>query len=142
MRVVTTLQPIILYNGGAALNYDTAPGAGTTGTVTLSETAANFKELIVQFVGHDAGAVDAQNPVFEARVAVAEWVAIQMVYWQHDMGAGKDCIQFASATCHLVGKTFAQTRTPYGNIYSNGSIYCDAGHTGGFLVIRRVMGIR
>lgn len=44
-RFMTAIQPVVLYNGGAALTYDTAPGAGTTGTVTLSETAANFKEL-------------------------------------------------------------------------------------------------
>ena len=47
MRVATTLQPIVLYNGGAALNYNTAPGAGTTDIVTLSETAANFSKLTI-----------------------------------------------------------------------------------------------
>lgn len=46
-RFLTAIQPVVLYNGGAALDYDTAPGAGTTGTVTLSETAANFRELTV-----------------------------------------------------------------------------------------------
>ena len=46
-RLATAIQPVVLYNGGAALTYDTAPGAGTTGTVTLSETAANFKEMTI-----------------------------------------------------------------------------------------------
>ena len=41
------LGDTVLYNGGSALAYDTAPGAGTAGTVTLSETAANFKELTI-----------------------------------------------------------------------------------------------
>ena len=36
-----------LVAGGAALAYDTAPGEGTTGTVTLSETAANFSKLTI-----------------------------------------------------------------------------------------------
>ena len=40
---------VVLYNGGAALNYDTAPGSGTTGTVTLSESAANFSKLKIFF---------------------------------------------------------------------------------------------
>lgn len=48
-RFATAIQPVVLYNGGAALNYDTAPGAGTTGTVTLSETAANFAELTILY---------------------------------------------------------------------------------------------
>ena len=46
-RLATAIQPVVLYNGGAALTYDTAPGAGTAGTVTLSETAANFKEMTI-----------------------------------------------------------------------------------------------
>jgi hypothetical protein len=46
-QMKTAIQPVVLYNGGAALDYDTAPGAGTTGTVTLSETAANFKEMTI-----------------------------------------------------------------------------------------------
>ena len=53
-RYHDAIQPVVLYNGGAALSYDTAPGAGTTGTVTLSETAAHFKELTVFFTD-DAG---------------------------------------------------------------------------------------
>ena len=56
MRVVTTLQPIILYNGGAALTYDTAPGAGTKDTVTLSETAANFSKLKIFYYTGQYGA--------------------------------------------------------------------------------------
>lgn len=39
----------VLYNGGAALDYGTNPGAGTTGTVTLRETAANFAELTISY---------------------------------------------------------------------------------------------
>ena len=48
-RIATAIQPVVLYNGGAALDYDTAPGEGATGTVTLSETAANFKELTIVY---------------------------------------------------------------------------------------------
>ena len=48
-RFYTAIVPAVLYNGGAALDYDTAPGAGTTGTVTLSETAANFSKLKIFF---------------------------------------------------------------------------------------------
>jgi hypothetical protein len=48
-RLATAIQPVVLYNGGAALDYDTAPGAGTNGTVTLSETAANFSKLIIYY---------------------------------------------------------------------------------------------
>ena len=48
-QMKTAIQPVVLYNGGAALTYDTAPGAGTTGTVTLSETAANFSNLKIFF---------------------------------------------------------------------------------------------
>ena len=48
-QLMTAIQPVVLYNGGAALSYDTTPGAGTTGTVTLSESAANFKEITVFF---------------------------------------------------------------------------------------------
>ncbi len=58
-QMETALQPVVLYNGGAALDYDTAPGAGTTGTVTLSESAANFKELTLYLTdnnGRYAGA--------------------------------------------------------------------------------------
>ncbi len=46
-RIADAIQPVVLYNGGAALDYDTAPGAGTAGTVTLSETAAHFRELTI-----------------------------------------------------------------------------------------------
>ncbi len=46
-RLADAIQPVVLYNGGAALSYDVAPGAGTAGTVTLSETAADFKEITV-----------------------------------------------------------------------------------------------
>jgi hypothetical protein len=46
-RVGTAIQPVVLYNGGAARSYDTAPGSGTTGTVPLSETAANFSKLTI-----------------------------------------------------------------------------------------------
>jgi virulence-associated protein VagC len=52
-RVGTAIQPVVLYNGGAALNYNTAPGAGTTGTVTLSETAANFSKLKIFYKTDD-----------------------------------------------------------------------------------------
>jgi hypothetical protein len=50
-RVGTAIQPVVLYNGGAALAYDTAPGSGTTDTVTLSETAANFRKIKIFY--HD-----------------------------------------------------------------------------------------
>jgi hypothetical protein len=46
-RLATTIQPVVLYNGGATLDYDIAPGWGTTGTVTLSETSANFRRLTI-----------------------------------------------------------------------------------------------
>ena len=52
--LATAIQPVVLYNGGAALGYDVAPGAGTDGTVKLSETAANFRELTIFFTD-DAG---------------------------------------------------------------------------------------
>ena len=48
-QLMTAIQPVVLYNGGNALDYDTAPGAGTAGTVTLSESAADFKEITVFF---------------------------------------------------------------------------------------------
>jgi virulence-associated protein VagC len=48
-QMETALVPKVLYNGGAALNYNTAPGSGTNGTVRLSETAANFSKLTIFF---------------------------------------------------------------------------------------------
>ena len=48
-RIADAIQPVVLYNGGNALDYDTTPGAGTTGTVTLSEDASHFKEITVFF---------------------------------------------------------------------------------------------
>ena len=53
-RFITAIQPVVLYNGGAALSYDTAPGDGTTGTVTLSETAANFKRMKILYRTNDS----------------------------------------------------------------------------------------
>jgi hypothetical protein len=51
---IAAIQPVVvLYNGGAALNYDTAPGAGTNGDITLSETAANFSNLKIFFQTND-----------------------------------------------------------------------------------------
>ncbi len=45
---ITAIQPVVvLYNGGAALRYDTAPGSGTNGTVTLSESVSHFKEILL-----------------------------------------------------------------------------------------------
>lgn len=62
-RLATAIQPVVLYNGGAALDYNVAPGAGTTGTVTLSETAANFRELtIFGKYGEFATSVTLTNP--------------------------------------------------------------------------------
>jgi hypothetical protein len=63
-RMVTALQPVVLYNGGAALGYDTAPGAGTNGNVSLSETAANFRRLDVYFRDNDGtwGSVSVPSP--------------------------------------------------------------------------------
>lgn len=58
-RLADAIQPVVLYNGGAALTYDTAPGAGTTGTVTLSEDVSHFKELTLYLTdnnGRYAGA--------------------------------------------------------------------------------------
>ena len=46
-RIADAIQPVMLYNGGANLNYDVAPGAGTTGAVTLSEDASHFKEILL-----------------------------------------------------------------------------------------------
>ena len=57
-RFLTAIQPVMLYNGGAALDYDTAPGAGTTGTVTLSEDVSHFVEVdlcLVDNNGRPAG---------------------------------------------------------------------------------------
>ena len=48
-RFYTAIVPAVLYNGGNALAYDTAPGVGTNGNVTLSETAANFSNLKIFF---------------------------------------------------------------------------------------------
>ncbi len=62
-RLATAIQPVVLYNGGAALDYDTAPGEGTTGTVTLSETAAHFAELLVTYKTDD-NAWDTRSVVF------------------------------------------------------------------------------
>ena len=53
-RLATAIQPVVLYNGGAALTYDTAPGAGTNGNVTLSETAANFKRMKILYRTNDS----------------------------------------------------------------------------------------
>ena len=52
-RLATAIQPVVLYNGGAALTYDTAPGAGVQGTVPLSESAANFHEITVIYKTDD-----------------------------------------------------------------------------------------
>lgn len=49
-RFETAIQPVVLYNGGNTLTYDTAPGSGVLNAgITLSETAANFKKLIIYF---------------------------------------------------------------------------------------------
>lgn len=55
-RLADAIQPVVLYNGGAALDYDTAPGAGTAGTVTLSETAADFKEILIYLTDNNGKA--------------------------------------------------------------------------------------
>ena len=54
----------VLVAGGAALAYDTAPGSGTNGTVTLSESAANFRRLDVYFRDNDGtlGSVSVPSP--------------------------------------------------------------------------------
>jgi virulence-associated protein VagC len=61
-QMETALQPVVLYNGGAALNYDTAPGNGTTGTVTLSETAANFSKLKIFYKTDDTSYQSVEIP--------------------------------------------------------------------------------
>ncbi|NLH92585.1 MAG: hypothetical protein GX481_09100, partial [Atopobium sp.] len=53
-RFLTAIQPVVLYNGGAALSYNTAPGAGTTGTVTLSEDASHFTQIRIDYQYGDA----------------------------------------------------------------------------------------
>ena len=62
-QLITAIQPVVLYNGGAALDYDTAPGAGTTGTVTLSEDVSHFKEITVfgKYEGYETS-VTLTNP--------------------------------------------------------------------------------
>lgn len=52
-RFLDAFQPVVLYNGGAALSYDTAPGAGTTGAITLSSSAANYKKMTIYFQTDD-----------------------------------------------------------------------------------------
>lgn len=62
-QLITAIKPVVLYNGGAALDYDTAPGAGTAGTVTLSESAAHFKEMTIfgKYEGYETS-VTLTNP--------------------------------------------------------------------------------
>ena len=63
-QMETAIQPVVLYNGGAALDYGTAPGAGTNGTVTLSESAANFSKLKIFFRTDDSayGSCEVPSP--------------------------------------------------------------------------------
>jgi hypothetical protein len=56
------LSETVLYNGGAALNYNTAPGAGTKGTVTLSESAANFSKLKIFYRTDDTAYQSVEIP--------------------------------------------------------------------------------
>lgn len=59
-RFADVIQPVVLYNGyenGANLDYDTAPGAGTTGTVTLSENVSNFKEILLYLTDNNGSTV-------------------------------------------------------------------------------------
>lgn len=143
MRVVTTLQPIILYNGGAALTYDVAPGSGTTGTVTLSEDVSGFKRLFVTYRA-SGEAVSQKNPVMTRVVPclVGSYVGLDVTRYSYDNGVGRDVCQFASASYLVGGRTLSYAKRIYGNIYSgsNAGTYCctDSGQA----CIMRVEGVR
>ena len=143
MRVVTTLQPIILYNGGAALNYNTAPGPGTTGTVTLSEDVSGFKRLFVTYRA-EGEAVSPGNPVVTRVVPclVGSYVGLDVIRYVYDNKAGKEVCQFAAASYLVGGRTLSYAKRIYGNLYSgsNAGTYC--GTDSGQACIMRVEGVR
>jgi hypothetical protein len=49
----TALMPDVLYNGGAALAYSTAPGSGGQGTITASANLTTYRKIRVIFKTDD-----------------------------------------------------------------------------------------
>ena len=124
-RLATAIQPVVLYNGGAALYYDTAPGAGTTGTVTLSESAANFSKLKIFFRTDDNayGSYEVPFPNGKRVGLSANWSTGTSMWYK-------------ARAIDISGTSI--TTVEYGNVNSDGSSFS---HTNVIYIVR-VEGIR
>jgi hypothetical protein len=119
-RFYTAIVPAVLYNGGAALSYDTAPGAGTTGTVTLSETAANFSKLKIFFRTDDNayGSYEVPFPNGKRVGLSSNWSTGTSIWYK--------------ARAILISGT-SITTVEYGNVNSDGSSFS---HTNVIYIVR------
>lgn len=138
-RFETTLQPVVLYNGGNALTYDTAPGIGTNGTITLSEDVSHFKKISITYrplaaTGPEYGLKNTTVPV-----CVGEYITLDCVRWATD---GRDVCQFASASYLLSGTSLSYAARVYGQIYTGSNAGTYGGTEAGQMCIIRVEGIR
>jgi hypothetical protein len=124
-RVATAIQPVVLYNGGASLNYNTAPGSGTKGTVKLSETAANFSKLKIFYRTDDNayGSYEVPSPNGKRVGLSSNW----------STGAS---MWYKSRAIEINGTSI--TTVEYGNVNSDGSTFSHSN----VISIVRVEGIR
>ena len=124
-RFYTAIVPAVLYNGGNALAYDTAPGVGTNGDVTLSETAANFSNLKIFFRTDDNayGSYEVPFPNGKRVGLSANWSTGTSMWYK--------------ARAILISGT-SITTVEYGSVNSDGSSFSHSN----VIYIVRVEGIR
>jgi hypothetical protein len=131
-RFETRLQPDVLYNGGAALTYDTAHGSGAQGTIPLSETAANFKELKVSYKTDD-NAQEVYTIPSPANGVIAD------LGTNHPAGSGQcNDIYLKSASYSVSGASLVRTAYCNMGVHTSGNAVA----AGDPITVIRVEGIR
>ena len=138
-RLADAIQPVVLYNGGNALDYDTAPGAGTNGTVTLSEDVSHFKEITIVYRAALTAGPKGGNKSVTVPMYPGAYAQLDCVKWDND---GRDVCQFASASYLLSGTSLSYASRVYGQIYTGSNSGTFGSTDGGQPCIIRVTGRR
>lgn len=141
-RLASLLSDTMLYNGyanGANLDYDTAPGAGTTATVPLSEDVSHFKELTIVYRAALAAGPKGGNKSVTVPVYPGAYAQLDCVKWDND---GRDVCQFTSASYLLSGTSLSYASRVYGQIYTGSNAGTFGGTDSGQPCIIRVTGRR
>jgi hypothetical protein len=122
------LRPTLLYSNST----------GTTGSVTLSETAANFDHILIIYTANSTGFGSSVGPMSSVVTQDKCYVSLNAIY-----AAADTLFQFRTSTAYVDGKSITRGLGGYCNLSTSSNNYeGQISYSGNGINIIRVVGFK